>query len=115
MVLFLFCPPQADVQDIQDAPILVPEDISFASTSQRDPAHMFEHLPPQTDWNQDLEELLLGSGPNSVSHLRSPTLSAPDLAPSYDHPISAPSCDQSMVEIDEDFDLDELLLTSHRP
>ena len=68
--------------------------------------------PSQTDWDQDLEELLLSGGPTSVSHLRSPTLSAPtlDVAPVYDHPTSAPSCDQSIVEIYEDFDLDELLL-----
>src|SRR5258706_9388714 len=73
---------------------------------------MFEHLPPQTDWTQDLEELLLSGGPTSGSHLRSPTLSAPapDLAPAYDYPISAPACDQLMVEVDEDFDIDELLL-----
>ena len=70
---------------------------------------MYEHLPPQTDWTQDFEELLLSGGPTSVSRLR-PTLSARDLTSSYDHAILAPSGDQPIVEIDEDFDRDELLL-----
>ena len=59
---------------------------------------------------QDLEELLLSDGPTSVSHLRSLTLSAPELAPSYDYQISASSYDRPMVEIDEDFDFGESLL-----
>ena len=71
---------------------------------------MFEHPPPQTDWTQDIEELLLSGNSTSVSRLRSPTLSTPDLAPSYGHAIPVPSCDQPIVELDEDFDLDELLL-----
>ena len=65
------------------------------------PSLLFEHLPTQTDWTPDLDELLLSDGPTSASRLRSPTLSAPDLAPSYDHAISAPSCDQPVVEIDD--------------
>jgi hypothetical protein len=69
---------------------------------------MFEQPPPQTDWTQDLDQLLLGGRSTSVSPspLPSPSLSAPVLPPSYDHP----SCHQSIGGVDEDFDLDELLL-----
>ena len=113
MALFF---PYRSLENIQNEPTLVPEDVSTASTlttyeSATHPgrAQLFEQLPPQTDWTQDLEDLLLDS--DSVSHSRSPTLSAPDPAPSYDQTIPAPSCDQPMAEVDEDFDLDELLLS----
>ena len=69
---------------------------------------MFEQLPLYTDCTQDVKELLLSGGSTSVSHLRSPTLSAPDQAPSHDHPISAP-CDSSGGDR-RGLDLDGLLL-----
>src|SRR5882757_9401190 len=52
-----------------------------------------------------LRPTVLKTSKNSYSAVQPPTLPAPD-----HHPISARSCDQPMVEIDEDFDLDELLL-----
>jgi hypothetical protein len=108
----------ADLQICKNESIFLPEAVPLPSTStttyesisQPDPARIFEQLPPQTDWTQDLEDLLPQS---SVSPFRSPTHSAPDPSPSYDHPhpIPAPYCDQPMAEIDDDFDLDELLLS----
>ena len=123
------------MQEFQNEPTLTPEAVSSASTltltmyeptPQRDRAQIFEPLPPpQTDWTQDIEQLLLGPrGSRFVSvspPLRSPALSAPDAAPPYDRSVPAPpfSCDEPMEEIDinEDFDLDELLLrlTGHEP
>ena len=80
---------------MQSEPIFVPEGGStgsalttYGSTSQREPAPVFERSSSQTDWTQDIEELLLDGGSDSVPALRSPTLSS----------------------LDPDHDLDELLL-----
>ena len=95
---------------MQSEPIVVPEGVStcsalatYESTSQREPAQVFDPPSSQTDWTQDIEELLLDGGSDSISAIRSPTLSPLD-------PVPAPSCDRPMVDMDDDFDLDELLL-----
>ena len=93
MVLFLFCRSRSRT-DIQNAPVLVPEDLSFVP-----PAQMFEQFPSQTEWTQDLGQLLLGGGSISVSppppfisevHELLATLPSPTLPATFPSPVLPP-------------------------
>ena len=79
----------------------------YGSTSQRDQVQVFEPLSSQTDWTQDTEELLLGCSSDPVSTLRFPALSSPS---SFMQPTNSSTCDQPMVDTDEDLGLNGLLL-----